>query len=166
MGFTNHCSIENYNSNYLTHQTVGVIELKHVAIECPSISGSGYFNYKPFFSFLLFALFHADHNLMFVDVESCEVEFLMVWFSKNFQRYDNIEKGSTKLPPTSPLPTKNILISYVILGADAFAWSDSLMKPYSSYHPKGSPERIDIYRGRRVVENTFDISASVFHVLR
>ncbi|XP_046665756.1 uncharacterized protein LOC124357762 [Homalodisca vitripennis] len=162
------CESKKFEEKWDFPHAVGAIDGKHVAIQCPPKSGSEYFNYKSFFSFVLFALVDADYNFMFVDV-GCQSRISDGGVFKNSQLYDNIEKGNLKLPPPSPLPNSSIPSPYVILGDDAFALSDSLMKPYSGYHPQGSPERIYNYRlsrARRVVENAFGILASVFRVLR
>jgi len=57
----------------------------------------------------------------------------------------------------------------VSVADEAFPLNDNVMKPYSGNYGKGSMERIFNYRlsrARRVVENVFGISSSVFRVLR
>ena len=54
-------------------------------------------------------------------------------------------------------------------GDEAYPLSEDLMKVYLGQHPKGSKERIFSYRirrARRVVENVFGLSSSVFRMLR
>lgn len=47
---------------------LGVMDGKHVMLQAPIKSGSEYFNYKSFFSIVLFALVDADYNFVYVDV--------------------------------------------------------------------------------------------------
>ena len=54
------------------------------------------------------------------------------------------------------------------IGDEAFPLSENLVKVYLGEHPKDSKERIFNYRicrSRRVVENVFGLSSSVFRVL-
>ena len=147
---------------------VGAIDRKHVVIQCLPKSGSDYYNYKSFFSVVLFALVDADYNFIFVDV-GCQGRISDGPVFKNSQLYKDTESNRLNLPQPSKLPNWEIPIPYIILGDDAFGLSDSLMKPYSGFYSKGSPERIFNYRlsrARRVVENAFGILSSVFRVLR
>lgn len=41
---------------------------KHVILQAPSFSGTEFYNYKQFFSIVLFALVDANYNFMYVDV--------------------------------------------------------------------------------------------------
>jgi len=55
------------------------------------------------------------------------------------------------------------------IGDEAFPLSENLMKVYPGQHPKNSKERIFNYkicRARRVEENVFGLSSSMFRVLR
>jgi hypothetical protein len=55
------------------------------------------------------------------------------------------------------------------IGDEAFPLSENLVKVYPGEHPQDSKERIFNYRicrSRRVVENVFGLSSSVFRVLR
>ena len=46
---------------------IGAINRKHVAIECPKLSGTQYFNYKSFFSVVLLAICNAKYCFTYVD---------------------------------------------------------------------------------------------------
>jgi hypothetical protein len=58
--------------------------------------------------------------------------------------------------------------TFFLIGDEAFPLSENLMKVYPGQHPKGSKERIFNYRNcraRRIVENIFGLTSSVFRVL-
>lgn len=49
---------------------VGCLDGKHVRIWCPDKTGSLYYNYKNYFSIILFALTDANYKFMAIDVGS------------------------------------------------------------------------------------------------
>lgn len=49
---------------------IGCLDGKHIRIQCPNKSGSFYFNYKDYFSIVLFALVDADYKFIAIDVGS------------------------------------------------------------------------------------------------
>lgn len=147
---------------------VGAIDGKHVMIQAPINTGSEYFNYKSFFSIVLFALVDAEYNFMFADV-GCQGRISDGGVFKNSVLWQKITKNELHFPEPEALPGRQKLCPYVILGDEAFALHQNIMKPYAGVHPKGSMERIFNYRlsrARRVVENAFGILSVVFRVLR
>lgn len=136
---------ENFEKLWNFPHCIGLIDGKHVVIQCPTKSGSDYFNYKAFFSIVLFAMVDANYNFIFVDV-GCEGMISDGGVFKNTQLFKSLQNGHLNLPSAKPLPGHQISIPYVILGDEAFSLNDNLMKPYSGIYPKGSKERIFNYR--------------------
>lgn len=80
--------------------------------------------------------------------------------------FKSLSDGTLNLPEPSPLPARNDSIPYVLVGDDAFALSNNLIKPYSKQNLSGL-ERIFNYRlsrARRIVENAFGLLANRFRV--
>lgn len=79
-----------------------------------------------------------------------------------------INSGQFNIPPAAPLPLTDILLPNVILGDEAFALNNTMMKPYpraQSLHD--STKAIYNYRhcrARRTTENVFGIMASYFRI--
>lgn len=147
---------------------LAAIDGKHVMLQAPINSGSEYFNYKSFFSIVLFALVDANYNFLFVDV-GAQGRISDGGILKNTILWQKIQEKSLNIPEPKPLPGREKDLPYVFLGDEAFALHENIMKPYSGNHQKGSKERIFNYRlsrARRVVENAFGILSSVFRVLK
>lgn len=41
---------------------------KHISIKCPANSGSLFYNYKQFYSIVLFSIVDADYKFLYIDV--------------------------------------------------------------------------------------------------
>lgn len=76
--------------------------------------------------------------------------------------------GQLPLPPNEGLPETNICLPYVFESDQAFALKPYMMRPYSSQH-LNTRRRIFNYRlsrGRRIVENAFEILSARWRILR
>lgn len=117
---------------------------KHVVIQAPFNSGSEYFNYKSYFSIVLFAL-DANYNFVLADVGSqgriSDGDIL-----KDSELWKKIEQKSLNIPQPTPLPGRQNAVSYVILGDEAFALHENVMKPYAGIYEGGSKQRVFNYR--------------------
>ncbi|XP_047490323.1 protein ALP1-like [Penaeus chinensis] len=150
------------------HNTIiGAIDGKHVACKCPPNSGSEFYNYKGFYSVILFAMVDADYRFTYIDVSGNGS-------SSDAQIYNesDLHRGLDQnrihaFPQPDPLPNDHQDVPYFIVGDDAFSLRTYLMKPYSNRNLTHE-ERIFNYRlsrARRVVENAFGILANRFQIL-
>lgn len=79
-----------------------------------------------------------------------------------------INSGNFNIPPPAALPSTNIVLPNVILGDEAFALTNSMMKPYprvQSLHD--GTKAIYNYRhsrARRTTENCFGIMSAYFRI--
>ena len=147
--------------------TVGVIDGKHVACKAPRNSGSEFYNYKGFYSVILFAMVDADYKFTYIDISGNGS-------SSDAQIYNesDLHRGLDQnrihaFPQPDPLPNDNQDVPYFIIGDDAFSLRTYPMKPYSTRNLTHE-ERIFNYRlsrARRVVENAFGILANRFEIL-
>lgn len=158
-----------FESKWHFPHAIGAMDGKHVVIQAPIDSGTEFYNYKHFFSIVLFALVDAEYCFRYVDV-GCQGRPSDGGIFKNTKLYQKLEQKTLKIPPPSILQVPYAVeVPYVILADKAFALNEYTMKPFQGEAQKGSPERIFNYRlsrARRVVENAFGILSSVFRVLR
>nr|CAI5849246.1 unnamed protein product [Callosobruchus analis] len=134
---------------------IGCVDGKHVVMQNPNNAGSMYLNYKGTFSIVLMAVCDANYCFTFADAGiqgriSDRGAFRETTFFKKLE------------------PGRQVMQPYVILGDDAFALSEHLMKPFPGLQ-LDKDSRIYNYRlirARRVIENTFGLMCSVFRVFR
>jgi hypothetical protein len=148
---------------------IGAMDGKHVMLQAPWNSGTEYYNYKNFFSIVLFAVVDANYNFMYVDV-GCQGRISDGGVFKNTNMYRKLESKTLNIPAPSILQIPYLIeVPYMILADKAFALNEYTMKPFEGNSERGSIQRIFNYRlsrGRRVVENAFGILSTVFRVLR
>ena len=148
---------------------LGALDGKHVRIVKPKKSGSLYWNYKNFYSVVLFALVDADYSFLYVDVGSeGRSGDSTIWKYSAFCQDILAEGNPLGIPPPAPFPGYRGLLHYYFVGDDAFEMDFHLMKPFPSADLT-MPQRIFNYRlsrARRIVENAFGILATRFRCLR
>ncbi len=120
-----------------------------------------YFNYKKYYSILLFALVDADYRLMFMDIGaegSCNDAGI---FNRSILM-QALENNTANIPAPEPFPYDDTDMPYFIIGDDAFGLWIWLMKPFP-HLLQLHDERIFNYRlsrARRAVKCAFGILAS------
>ncbi|CAK1598760.1 unnamed protein product [Parnassius mnemosyne] len=156
-----------FESKWNFNNCIGACDGKHIAIQKPPRSGSLYYNYKGFFSVVLFAIVNANYEFIYVHTgTNGSVGDGSIWKSTGF--YKKLENNELDLPPPSILPGADISVPYVFLGDSAFALKNNFMKPFP-FKNITHDQRIFSYRlsrARRVDENTFAILSSRFRVFR
>lgn len=146
---------------------LGAVDGKHVRIKKPAHSGSNYYNYKKFFSIILFAL--ADANCLFtaVDIGSCGREADSNIF-KNSNMGRMITLGQLHVPKSAKLPNSSGPAQpYVFLGDEAFSLKSNFMRPYPNRNLTMEQRTYNFRhsRARKCVECAFGILSSKWRVL-
>ncbi|KAK4886300.1 hypothetical protein RN001_002571 [Aquatica leii] len=139
---------------------------KHIAIKKPPNSGSFYYNYKGFYSTVLFALVNANYELTYVYIGiNGRISDGGVLQETDF--YDKLQNNTLHIPAPRSVSKAVVKLPYVFIGDDAFSLTENIVKPYSlagiTHDKKICNYRL--CRARRVVENVFGILASRFRLL-
>ena len=146
---------------------LGAIDGKHIVMQCPARDGSDYFNYKKTHGIALLALYNANYEFLVVDIGDAGRQSDGSVYSNSDLGYA-IDENLLNFPAEDTINESEEKFPYVILGDDAFGLKTYLLKPYPGT-TLSEEERIFNYRlsrGCRINENTFDIAASRFRVLR
>ena len=110
---------------------IGVIDGKHVMIQCPFNSGSLFYNYKSYFSIVLLAVASADYRFVMVDVgaygSSNDSGIL------NHTTFLSDLGTRTLMPPSRQLPndTEETCVPHILLGDEAFPLRCDLIRPFA-----------------------------------
>jgi hypothetical protein len=102
---------------------VGAMDGKHIVIRPPKHSGSLYFNYKQFFSIVLFALVDADYSFLMVDIGT-NGRISDGGVLKQSQFGKALLAKTLNFPDREPLRGRNQDQPFVITADDAFALHD------------------------------------------
>ena len=91
-----------FRNRWNVPHTLGALDGKHIAIMKPKKSGSEYFNYKSYFSLVLFALDGIGYKFLCINVgASGSSSDAQIFNRSNLKR--RIENGTLGLPPIEPL---------------------------------------------------------------
>lgn len=159
-----------FSSRWNFPMCVGAIDGKHVRIQCPGKSGSLFYNYKDYYSIVLFAVVDAEYKFIGIDVGSYGRESDAGIFNK-CALGKKIRDEKFPIPPPAKIEDTNIEVPHVFLGDQAFALKSNLMTPYSQKKVKGEDQNtmaifnIRHTKARRVVENAFGILNNVWRIL-
>lgn len=148
---------------------IGAIDGKHIRLQKPINSGSLFFNYKGFFSIVLLALVDADYCFTVINVGSYGANTDSNIF-KNSVFGEKLHANAFNIPTPQTLPGDDdgTPMPFVIVGDEAFALSQHIVRPYPRKN-LSVKERVCNYRicrARRMVECTFGILANkwrIFH---
>lgn len=141
--------------------TLGAIDGKHIRITSPHKSGSYYFNYKGYTSIVMLAVVDSNYKFRYVSVgaNGASSDSQVFTYSNLHSAIVNNELG---LPQRECLHNDDRPLPYFLVGDDAFALKDWMMKPYPfrglTYNQRVFNYRLS--RARRVVENAFGILAN------
>lgn len=144
----------------------GAIDGKHVAIRKPSKTGSLHYCYKGFCSIVILALADSQYQFLWANVGSPGSNSDCGIYNRSPLK-QAIDEGTIGFPDSEPLPGDDRNFPFFIVGDDAFALREHMMKPYSKRNLTVD-ERVHNYRtsrARRVVENAFGILAMRFRCL-
>jgi hypothetical protein len=149
--------LKKYLSSWNFSNCLGAIDGKHIRIKSSKNNGSLYFNYKEFYSIVMLAIVDADLKFAAIDVGSYGREGdAGIYLKSNFGT--KIINNEFNIPPPQALPQTNTVLPHVILGDEAFALHENLMKPF----PKR--QLISLSRARRTTENSFGILCAYFRI--
>lgn len=150
-----------YSSRWNFHHVLGALDGKHIRIQCPAHGGSQFYNYKGYHSIVLLALVDANYRFMWVQVGAPgAASDAQLWNKSALQ--DAVISNTIGIPEPEPLPADDRQMPYFIIGDNAFALNEWMMKPFAAM-PLEQNERVFNYRlsrARRCVENAFGILAN------
>ncbi|CAH1969512.1 unnamed protein product [Acanthoscelides obtectus] len=146
---------------------IGAVDGKHVRIMKFPGSGSMNLNYKHFFSIVLMAIADSNYRFIYVDIgafgKDCDSSVF-----KETVFWKLLQQNALNIPHPSPLISTGDNLPFVLVGDEAFALSQNLLRPYGG-HSLNINKRIFNYRlcrARRYIECSFGILVNkwrIFH---
>ena len=110
---------------------IGAVDGKHIRIKMPAGSGSLFYNYKHIFSILLLVLVDANYYFIAAEVGAVGKSSDPNVF-KNSNTGRKLESSKLGIPGSRLLPNDDDgkCMPFVIVGDEAFALSEHLLRPY------------------------------------
>ena len=150
-----------YSSRWNFHHVLGALDGKHIRIRCPANGGSKFCNCKGYHSIVLLALVDANHRFTWVQVGApVAASDAQLWNESTLR--DAVFANSIDISQQEPLPVLKRPVPYFIIGDNAFAHNEWMMKSFAAA-PLEQDEWVFNHRlshGRRCVENAFGILAN------
>lgn len=147
---------------------VGAVDGKHITLQCPSNSGSLFFNYKKYYSIVLMAVANHVYRFTLVDVGAYGGNSDGGIFNESLIG-ENLRNETLNLPKgTFQLPGSQDRTATFLLADDAFSLSTRIMKPYTG-KKLDEKQKICNYRfsrARRTVESAFGIFSNRWRIFR
>ena len=146
---------------------IGALDGKHVRCQCPTNTGSLYFNFHGWFSIVLMALCSARYSYLLVDIGAIGSASDGGTFAASGMK-DALYNGSLSLPEDTYLPNTDKKCPYVITADDAFPLGCHVMKPFGGKYLEHQKQIFNyrLSRARRVSENTFGISTARWRIFK
>ncbi|GFW62511.1 DDE Tnp4 domain-containing protein [Trichonephila clavipes] len=158
---------QQYSIKWNFPNCIGAIDGKHVRIKAPKNSGSLFYNYKDYHSMVMLAVVDADCKFTAVDVGFYGREGDAGIFLKS-EIGQRIKNNTFNVPPPKALTGTDTFVPHVIVGDEAFALHQNLMKPYprlqSLHDASKAIYNYRLSRARRTTENAFGILCSYFRL--
>lgn len=135
-------------------------------LEWMAHSGSNFYNFKGFFSVVLFALVDAHTRFIYINVGANGKTSDSTIFQSSFL-YNSIKNKTLNIPRPKKLSDRLGDIPYFFIGDDAFSLSEFLMKPYNRNLKLSVAEEIFNYRlcrARMTVEMAFGRLTNRFRI--
>lgn len=152
------------NSNF--PNCIGAVDGKHIRVMKPLHSGTMYYNFKNYFSIQLLAICDANYCFKFVYIgDYGKNNDSFIFQNSEFQK--RYRRGLLDLPYPDFLPENDMRVPFVLVGDEAFAMSNVVMRPYGG-HSLPIKKRVFKYRltrARRFIECSFGILSNKWRIL-
>ena len=118
-----------FESTWNLPHVIGAIDGKHIRIQCPSFTGTQFYNYKGFFSMVLMAVCDANYCFTMFDVGQFGSNNDSGVLS-NSEIGIGFEFGRLKVPKKSLINEEIGMLPYFLVGDEIFPLKSWLMRPY------------------------------------
>lgn len=120
---------EGFKKNADFPHCIGAIDGKQIRMIKPANSGSMFYNYKQYFSMVLFAMCDSNYLFTFVDIGSYGKSSDSGIFLNSIL-YKKMANGTLNIPKATPIEGDMTEYPFVIVGDEAFPQSENLLRPY------------------------------------
>lgn len=146
---------------------IGAIDGKHIRTKQPPNSGSMFYNFKNYFSTVLFAMCDANYCFTYIEVGSYGKSSDSGIF-KNSKLFEKMCDGSLQIPAPRSFENLTGNFPYVMVGDEAFPLSENLLTPYGGKILSPVKEKFNkrLSTARRYIESSFGILTNkwrIFH---